>query len=362
MASVDMGARNQVLDIAKGIGIILVFLGHSLWKGGLAFGTIFNFHMPLFFFISGMLFKPWKYASSLELFKHVVVAFLIPYIFFSTLGLLTFWLSPRFPHDLRGVLSLVYSIFVGCHPRTNGPTWFLIVLAEVQLMAWLVLKASNGNSLALLLYAVLVYVIGSIGWSLWLPRFSQNLIPFRFLSAMLAFLYFAFGYVVAKCDLVELSSRCPLKFVFLRAVSCVRILKFLVVVLVVLVMVFLTHWFGRNSIVDYPWHPFLFIVTSMLGVIVVLTVSREIVYVDRKMWGWLSYIGRNSLYYFVCEMVVGLAVWRVMAIGLSNLSWPFYACHCHQGISILYCVLNVLAVSAVLPVVRLCYTKIKERF
>lgn len=42
--------RNNIIDIAKGIGIILVVAGHSMeWPKNF----IYLFHMPLFFFLSG---------------------------------------------------------------------------------------------------------------------------------------------------------------------------------------------------------------------------------------------------------------------------------------------------------------------
>lgn len=48
-------SRNQIIDIAKGIGILLVVYGHC----GLPFSgsLILYFHMPLFFFLSGWTFK-----------------------------------------------------------------------------------------------------------------------------------------------------------------------------------------------------------------------------------------------------------------------------------------------------------------
>ena len=51
--------RDDLLDIAKDIGIMLVVLGHTLqgfytdFDNNLAFRLIYSFHMPLFFFISG---------------------------------------------------------------------------------------------------------------------------------------------------------------------------------------------------------------------------------------------------------------------------------------------------------------------
>jgi polysaccharide biosynthesis protein PslL len=51
--------RIAYLDVAKGIGILLVILGHNYVKSSLPdLGKIiFSFHMPFFFLLSGMLFK-----------------------------------------------------------------------------------------------------------------------------------------------------------------------------------------------------------------------------------------------------------------------------------------------------------------
>lgn len=46
-------ARYSSLDIAKGLGIILVVLGHIIPENIWARSIIYSFHMPLFFLISG---------------------------------------------------------------------------------------------------------------------------------------------------------------------------------------------------------------------------------------------------------------------------------------------------------------------
>lgn len=52
--------RNNTIDIAKGMGIILVVLGHN-WiithDHGELYRVIFSFHISLFFFLSGVVFK-----------------------------------------------------------------------------------------------------------------------------------------------------------------------------------------------------------------------------------------------------------------------------------------------------------------
>lgn len=63
--------RDLSMDVAKGVGIILVVIGHA-WRGLNSAGmiadpwlfhlidrAIYNFHMPLFFILSGMTFQAW---------------------------------------------------------------------------------------------------------------------------------------------------------------------------------------------------------------------------------------------------------------------------------------------------------------
>ena len=55
-----MPQRIVHIDIAKGIGILLVVLAHNGLQAYAPFlhQFIYAFHMPLFFFLSGMFFKP----------------------------------------------------------------------------------------------------------------------------------------------------------------------------------------------------------------------------------------------------------------------------------------------------------------
>lgn len=52
-----MEKRIENIDIAKGIGIILMVIGHACYPHIYIFNCIYIFHMPLFFFLSGFLFK-----------------------------------------------------------------------------------------------------------------------------------------------------------------------------------------------------------------------------------------------------------------------------------------------------------------
>ena len=60
-----MSTRIEWVDIAKGIGIILVVIGHMVKGNGIVGQSIWAFHMPLFFFLSGMFMRPTELFISL---------------------------------------------------------------------------------------------------------------------------------------------------------------------------------------------------------------------------------------------------------------------------------------------------------
>ena len=66
--------RIEWVDIAKGIAILLVIIGHTVKFGSLSRNIIFSFHMPLFFILSGYTFRPATNAKTF--FKHLRKNFL----------------------------------------------------------------------------------------------------------------------------------------------------------------------------------------------------------------------------------------------------------------------------------------------
>lgn len=85
------------LDFAKGIGIILVCLGHTIGglrgdKTGLDLELfnylvvlIYSFHMPLFFFLSGVVGDLRPPASFSDLIRPMFVSIIVPYVIWSCL-------------------------------------------------------------------------------------------------------------------------------------------------------------------------------------------------------------------------------------------------------------------------------------
>ncbi|WP_352408291.1 acyltransferase family protein, partial [Lawsonibacter hominis] len=73
------GARLAWPDAAKGLGVLLVGLGHSRLLPEWASAWIYSFHMPLFFLLSGWFFslRPGGVGATL---RHKALPILMPYL------------------------------------------------------------------------------------------------------------------------------------------------------------------------------------------------------------------------------------------------------------------------------------------
>ncbi len=82
--------RIAYLDMARGIGMILVVMGHIEYVNMSLLQFIYAFHMPLFFLISGILIweKQEEKNNYIALWKKKLRSILLPYCFFSVLILL----------------------------------------------------------------------------------------------------------------------------------------------------------------------------------------------------------------------------------------------------------------------------------
>lgn len=82
--SMEISGRYVFVDIAKVFGTFLVVFGHLLPLDNEARHFIYLFHMPFFFFVSGMLFRPSNFRC--ELYKDFR-RILVPTFFFIALAL-----------------------------------------------------------------------------------------------------------------------------------------------------------------------------------------------------------------------------------------------------------------------------------
>jgi len=165
--SIRLGA----IDSAKGVGIILVVFGHA-WRGAwganlLPNGDMFNlvdsaiyaFHMPLFFFLSGLLFlETLQKHNTSKLLKGRLTRLLWPmvlwsWIFFalkltagqaanSPVALSDFPIVPLPPYEHLWFLwalflcqTLLILLYSACCPKLPEATWRLVAVIAAVLLA-----------------------------------------------------------------------------------------------------------------------------------------------------------------------------------------------------------------------------------
>lgn len=123
--------RDAGIDVAKGIGILLVIIGHEdipSWFEDI----IFSFHMPLFFILSGYFFKIEN--NQLIRIKKDARRLLLPYVVtMDVITLYMLFIHQGIKHD--GWYYITNSLWFWIYPtgapgglNFSGPIWFLFAL------------------------------------------------------------------------------------------------------------------------------------------------------------------------------------------------------------------------------------------
>ena len=123
-----MVERIKWIDICKGIGIILMMVGHYAYTPSWLKDIIYSFHMPLFFILSGYLANVRITAKSKSFFNYIVAknrSLFVPYIFWALLmgGVGVIMHIP--PGETWG--NVIIQTFVWNNPSAK-PLWFLFSL------------------------------------------------------------------------------------------------------------------------------------------------------------------------------------------------------------------------------------------
>lgn len=152
--------RLTYLDVAKGIGILLVVIGHVY-----AFNRqivdrffviwLYSFHMPLFFIISGMLIA---YKDEKDIWKFVkkrIKGILIPYVFFSIFSIIVFAIVNDFSREVfvQNVKATICGVGI-------DTLWFLPALFFGEVI-FFVLRNLLKNKYVICIISAIIYTLGN---------------------------------------------------------------------------------------------------------------------------------------------------------------------------------------------------------
>jgi fucose 4-O-acetylase-like acetyltransferase len=136
--------RVHWIDIAKGIGILFIIYAHMLGSHDYRY-LFYSFHIPLFFFLSGVVYNHKKYTDFITFIKKSAKGLLLPYFVFAFISF-ALWLMQLKDHNLFSpeVIRQFLSIFYGNSNNGlldfNNVLWFLPTLFVIRLLFALLAK------------------------------------------------------------------------------------------------------------------------------------------------------------------------------------------------------------------------------
>lgn len=289
----EIQERKKYIDILKGIGIFYVILGHVTHTSFL-FRYIYSFHMPLFFFISGMLFVPSKHVSTSGYIKKKANSLLIPYIFFYLVSLL-YWYFVEYRIFGRDgdttFLNELYRIFHGTGSIVAGTLWFLPCLFCVEVLYCFM--HDEHHKYAGGIYSVIVFIIGSVCIHY---HFCPQILGL--LQALVVMPVFAAGYYLR--DKIDAIIASPLKMKV--AIMCIA-----------LVVQYLLLDYSILNLAGFELSEFyIFFPLAFAGIAFYLMLSLII----RKNF-YLEWIGKNSLFIFAFHGQIYRGIIIILSIFLS---------------------------------------------
>lgn len=298
------GNRIQWIDAAKGLGIILIVIGHlySVAEPSAFYVFLYAFHVPLFFFLSGWTFKPGAEPFQ-GFFQKKARTLLVPYFCYAMLGFLFYlagFLAARQMHLQieqfnYGLLPPLIGVFYGSlgdGHLVNTPVWFVIALFCTAMVGYGVnrLVASDAARMGVVL------VLAAAGYEA--ARFVK--LPFSLSSALIGLVFFQAGYWLSRHR--PQTTMSPLRqaalFILLLAVSLLSQING-----------FVTVAEARLG------HPALFLVFAFSGTFMIILLVQLL----GKNARWLAWVGQYSLSIMLIHMLVIKSV-KVLLVAALSLS------------------------------------------
>ena len=132
--------RDMSVDMAKGVGILLVIMGHAGCPE-IPHGIIYSFHMPLFFLLSGLYIQRQCQEKMGVYLRKNFKSLLLPYFYFNIIYIAFYYvMSVVFHKNLLdgSVLDNLIGIFVSMRWGTpyHHVLWFLPCLFFAKIMVY----------------------------------------------------------------------------------------------------------------------------------------------------------------------------------------------------------------------------------
>lgn len=331
--------RIKWIDVCKGMGLLLVILGHLLVAGSSVAVWIFSFHIPLFFFLSGYLSK-FESKNSRDSLKRILISLIVPYFIFVFIGLIISLIIPVWhPVSLNVVL---YDVFYRVQPESLhvGQLWFLFCLAVTEILFLIAIKLLKKHRYFLIAVgffaAIIAYVIQAD------PHFTQaNRIPWKIDSAFMGFFFFSLGYYAKSSALI-------LKIV---SSTTLRKILFMTIALIINILFAIKLNSPANLGANLYGNLIYFIIAALSGIIFIICISKF--FEDNTI---LLYMGKNTLSIFSSHSFF-LYLYAFLLSGILGISFTIMV-----NIPLFLCFIGLIFVGLISLIVPIVYNNTIQKF
>lgn len=179
------GSRLAWIDTARGLGLLAVFIGHL--NVPFASAWVYTFHMPLFFFLSGLLYPGCEKYTFIQFAWRRLKSLVIPYFTLGAVIALFYCCVYALHHEPMGAyLEMLRSFLVQEHYWT---IWFLAALYLTQLLYYGIDCCFNRWKYAVTIASVVVCVFGLFRY-----RLGWGSLPWNLDIAFVSQFFFHIGY------------------------------------------------------------------------------------------------------------------------------------------------------------------------
>ena len=272
--------RIEYVDIYRGIGIVLMIMGH-IWFGSYFDKFIHAFHMPMFFFISSFFYRKNDLATMLN---KRTKTLLIPYIVWGVFNILIL-------SAIDGVFyktALLHLLWINTDGLMNvGAMWFLTAMFFSNII-YSIIDHLIKNRTSLNAVVIILSLIGNL-----FAGFSPIRLPWALDAALVAIGFMHIGRLV-----VEHKNQ-----TIIKKIMQLKWHEFLATCLFTLVLIFVNGYINLRT-GEYSCIP-LFWINALLAIIVLINFSKYycnasansvVINYSKNI---MSYIGKNSIT-FLC--------------------------------------------------------------
>lgn len=294
------GNRISYIDLARGLTMLAVIWGHIMLEG-ITNVFVYSFHMPVFFFLSGMVFSKDRYDGVGSLIRRRWKTLILPYIIASVISWAWWALCcVIFSEPPASYFGPLMQTFIaqgsGGYLIHNVPLWFVTSLFWMEVLYWFLSKCPRKLCLGLSLLCGLVGVL--------VMEYTElpSVLPWSLEVTLAAMPFYAFGNFCGRIPkLPERIQQKPQAAVFVVAVS---------VILVVLIA-------SKNGHVTMAQaklgNPVLFYTGAALGIVFVITLCCLLDRYRGRILDFFRWFGRNSFYAMVVHVPIMVFMIRVVA-------------------------------------------------